>query len=56
MVVNLLAMVTEIAGLVMVNASESDFVESFTDVAASVGALPGAGEGCWEACRSRSWP
>jgi hypothetical protein len=43
MVVILLVIVTEIAaGAVTVSASESDFVESFTDVAVMVGALFGA--------------
>ena len=41
MVVNLLAIVTEIPPE-MLNASESDLLVSFTDVAVSVGALFGA--------------
>ena len=41
MVVILLVIVTEIAGPMMLNASKSDFVWSFTDVAVMVGALFG---------------
>jgi hypothetical protein len=40
-VVTLFVIVTEIGGPLMVNPSESDFVESFTEVAVIVGALVG---------------